>query len=336
MKLFKEPVSPKEQRFLLPPSVDEFVAPDAPVRILGDVMDQLDCSVLYKRYRGGGAPAFEPRRMLKTLVFGYSQGIRSSRKLAQALEYGATVVQLLTDFDGCLKLLYEVVQRFPAYLLNSVNPYRLEGQKTVAFELMEQIRQPRSAISQGKLDQRLSLPVHQDIKAHYGYRSFGGQLADAGLSRMNAHEQLIEGEVSVRTNDNFAIKDETARGQFAKRSNQFGKVPAERLPGFGLQQDIILVAECEAAEAVPLGLVKPARTRGNFGNGFGLRGRIGRLYWKVDVWEIGFQSFFWKSAGADAVAVFVVCGFLSRHPGLDVQGEFGRYLSGLSRFIRRD
>jgi threonine synthase len=62
----------------------------------------------------------------------------STGKLAQALEYGALVLQLRTDFDGCLKLLHEVVERFPAYLLNSVNPHRLEGQKTVAFEIAEQ------------------------------------------------------------------------------------------------------------------------------------------------------------------------------------------------------
>jgi len=63
----------------------------------------------------------------------------STGKLAQALEYGAIVLELKTDFDGCLKILQQVVQRFPAYLLNSVNPYRLEGQKTVAFEIAEQL-----------------------------------------------------------------------------------------------------------------------------------------------------------------------------------------------------
>jgi threonine synthase len=82
--------------------------------------------------------AYAAHAEMKSIVF-LPAGQVSSGKLAQALEYGATVVQLLTDFDGCLKLLHEVVQRFPAYLLNSVNPYRLEGQKTVAFELMEQL-----------------------------------------------------------------------------------------------------------------------------------------------------------------------------------------------------
>ena len=43
-----------------------------------------------------------------------------------------------TDFDGCMRVLNDIVSRKPIYLLNSINPFRLEGQKTVAFELMEQ------------------------------------------------------------------------------------------------------------------------------------------------------------------------------------------------------
>jgi threonine synthase len=49
------------------------------------------------------------------------------------------VLELRADFDGCLKTLYEVAKKLSVYVLNSVNPYRLEGQKTVAFELMEQL-----------------------------------------------------------------------------------------------------------------------------------------------------------------------------------------------------
>ena len=61
-------------------------------------------------------------------------------KLSQSLDYGAITVQLKTDFDGCVRVLNEVVERMPVYLLNSVNPYRVEGQKTAAFELLEQRR----------------------------------------------------------------------------------------------------------------------------------------------------------------------------------------------------
>jgi threonine synthase len=58
-------------------------------------------------------------------------------KLAQAMDYGAVTCQLKADFDGCLRLLTEIVKQAPIYLLNSVNPYRLEGQKTPAFEIAE-------------------------------------------------------------------------------------------------------------------------------------------------------------------------------------------------------
>ena len=82
--------------------------------------------------------AYAARAEMKSMVL-LPAGQVAAGKLAQALEYGAHVLQLRTDFDGCLKVLHEVVRRFPAYLLNSLNPYRLEGQKTVAFELMEQL-----------------------------------------------------------------------------------------------------------------------------------------------------------------------------------------------------
>jgi threonine synthase len=67
------------------------------------------------------------------------EGKISWSKLSQALDYGAVTCQLRTDFDGCLKLLQELVLHAPVYQLNSINPFRLEGQKTLAFELLEQM-----------------------------------------------------------------------------------------------------------------------------------------------------------------------------------------------------
>jgi threonine synthase len=82
--------------------------------------------------------AYASRGGMRSLVL-IPDGQISWSKLAQSLDYGAVTCQLKTDFDGCVRVLNEVVQRMPVYLLNSVNPYRLEGQKTLALELMEQV-----------------------------------------------------------------------------------------------------------------------------------------------------------------------------------------------------
>jgi threonine synthase len=82
--------------------------------------------------------AYAARAGLRSLVL-IPEGKIAWGKLSQSMDYGATTVQLKTDFDGCVKVLSEIVKRAPIYLLNSVNPYRLEGQKTPAFEILEQL-----------------------------------------------------------------------------------------------------------------------------------------------------------------------------------------------------
>ncbi len=82
--------------------------------------------------------AYAARGGLRSLVL-VPEGKISWSKLSQALDYGAVTCQLRTDFDGCLRLLQELVRRAPVYQLNSINPFRLEGQKTLAIELLEQL-----------------------------------------------------------------------------------------------------------------------------------------------------------------------------------------------------
>ena len=82
--------------------------------------------------------AYAARAGLRSIVF-IPEGKIAWGKLSQSMDYGALTIQLKTDFDGCVKILGELVQQFPIYLLNSVNPYRLEGQKTPAFEMVEQM-----------------------------------------------------------------------------------------------------------------------------------------------------------------------------------------------------
>ncbi|HXS75116.1 MAG TPA: threonine synthase [Terracidiphilus sp.] len=80
--------------------------------------------------------AYAARAGLRSLVL-IPEGKIAWGKLSQAMDYGAITFQLQSDFDGCVKVLTQIVKEAPIYLLNSVNPYRLEGQKTPAFEIAE-------------------------------------------------------------------------------------------------------------------------------------------------------------------------------------------------------
>jgi threonine synthase len=63
----------------------------------------------------------------------------SHAKLAQALDYGAKVLEVEGNFDSCMNVIRELCEDGAVYLVNSINPFRIEGQKTVAFELAEQL-----------------------------------------------------------------------------------------------------------------------------------------------------------------------------------------------------
>jgi threonine synthase len=66
------------------------------------------------------------------------RGQISAGKLAQSLDYGALVCEIDGNFDDCMRLIQELGDDPSIYVANSINPFRIEGQKTVAFELMEQ------------------------------------------------------------------------------------------------------------------------------------------------------------------------------------------------------
>jgi threonine synthase len=80
--------------------------------------------------------AYAARAGLRSLVL-IPEGKIAWGKLSQAMDYSAVTCQLNTDFDGCVRVLAEIVRSSRVYLLNSVNPYRLDGQKTPAFEIAE-------------------------------------------------------------------------------------------------------------------------------------------------------------------------------------------------------
>ena len=81
--------------------------------------------------------AYAARAGMKAVVF-VPYGKISTAKLAQALEFGAVVIEMGDNFDQAFHMLRELTEELGLYLVNSLNPFRLEGQKTIVFEILEQ------------------------------------------------------------------------------------------------------------------------------------------------------------------------------------------------------
>ena len=78
-------------------------------------------------------------KLMKAVIF-VGSGKIAYGKLSQALDYGALTVQIAGDFDDAMARVKEVTQQLGIYLVNSVNPFRLEGQKTIMFRVLEGLR----------------------------------------------------------------------------------------------------------------------------------------------------------------------------------------------------
>jgi len=88
----------QDQMYLLPPSLKDYIDESHPVHIINDLIEKLDLTVLKKRYGTMGQPAYEPRMMLKVILYGSTVGVFSARKLSRAcLENLA--FQYLTGLD---------------------------------------------------------------------------------------------------------------------------------------------------------------------------------------------------------------------------------------------
>ncbi|MCA8941894.1 MAG: threonine synthase [Planctomycetes bacterium] len=82
--------------------------------------------------------AYAAQAGMRAFVF-IPEGKIAYGKLAQALAYGAKTIQIAGDFDRALDIVQQVCERENIYLLNSVNPFRVEGQKAIAFELLQDL-----------------------------------------------------------------------------------------------------------------------------------------------------------------------------------------------------
>jgi threonine synthase len=94
-------------------------------------------------------------------------------KLSQAMMHGSTVLQIRGNFDDGMRLVQEVARTTPVNIVNSINPYRIQGQKTIAFEIIEEL---------GEVPDYHALPVGNagNITAHWiGYSESCGEATQA-------------------------------------------------------------------------------------------------------------------------------------------------------------
>lgn len=82
--------------------------------------------------------AYAAQAKLPAIVF-VPAGKVASGKLAQTLAYGATCLQVRGDFDAAMRLVREACDKLGIYLVNSINPFRIEGQKTIVWELLQDL-----------------------------------------------------------------------------------------------------------------------------------------------------------------------------------------------------
>ncbi|MBV8979985.1 MAG: threonine synthase, partial [Acidimicrobiia bacterium] len=82
------------------------------------------------------AAAYAARAGLRGAVI-VPEGKIAAGKLAQAIVHGAQVIMVRGNFDDCLRISRELAEHYPVALVNSVNPFRLEGQKTASFEIVD-------------------------------------------------------------------------------------------------------------------------------------------------------------------------------------------------------
>ncbi len=114
------------------------------------------------------AAAYAARAGIRSFVL-IPEGKIAMGKLAQALMHGAVVLQIKGNFDAGMQLVKDVAEHAPVTIVNSINPYRLQGQKTAAFEIIEAL---------GKAPDYHCLPVGNagNISAHWmGYREWQEQ-----------------------------------------------------------------------------------------------------------------------------------------------------------------
>ena len=140
------------------------------------------------------AAAYATRAGMECFVL-IPEGNVALGKLAQAIMHGATILQIRGNFDDGMRLVREVGAEIPVSIVNSINPYRLQGQKTIAYEIVEALGRPPDYHC---------LPVGNagNISAHWiGYSELAGcrsAVTEACENSLDSHHVEVPKQIDKR------------------------------------------------------------------------------------------------------------------------------------------
>jgi threonine synthase len=218
--------------------------------------------------------AYAAQAGLQAIVF-VPSGKISAGKLAQTLAYGARCLQVRGDFDTAMRLVREACDRLGIYLLNSINPFRIEGQKTIVWELLQDLswnapdwivlpagnlgntsafgKALREARTAGWIDRIPRLAAIQAAGANPFYRSF----TEAFATRHRVTAETVAS--AIRIGD--PVSYEKAVTAIRETRGLVAEVSDEELMAAKREIDRMGIG-CEPASATTLAGVKKLRAAG--------------------------------------------------------------------------
>jgi transposase len=213
----------QSQPFLLPPSLHDFVEEGHPAHLVNDLVEQLDLSALEAHYGNMGQPAYHPRLMVKVILYGFSVGIFSSRKLQRACQENLafkylagmetpsfrTFIEFRQRHRGDMNAVFvQTVQLARALGLARLGAVALDGSK------VEADTSKHKAMSYGRMlkeEKRLKAEIDQLLEAaeaadeqedqEYGPEADGYQVGEELARRQQRLKKLAEAKAALEARE---------------------------------------------------------------------------------------------------------------------------------------
>ena len=231
----------QDQLSLLPPSYDDLVPINHPVRIVNTIIEHVDISALEKSYKGGGTSSYHPRMLLKVIIYAYLRNLYSSRKIEQALSENIHFMWLsgqskpdhntINDFRGkrlrghLKKIFHQVVLLLVEQGVISLKDIFVDGTKIEAT-----INQINEALKGKDIDKKVKQKLNY-AKKNWPTNMAKYQKQEAILKQRNSYSKTDTDATFMRMKD-----DHMKNGQLKPAYNLQGSTNNQYLTNYTLAQ----------------------------------------------------------------------------------------------------